>query len=219
ASMGIYVFNAAKLYEELERDSEVDTSTHDFGKDFIPHFVETADVRAHRLRDSAIYSRGQTEPYWRDVGTIEAYWSANIDMTSVTPALDLYDSQWPIWTYQLQLPPAKFVFDQDGRRGFAVDSIIGSGSIVSGSTIRSSVIGTEVRINSYCTIEGAVILPSVTISRGARLKRVVIDRACTIPEDLVVGEDPKADAARFCRTEGGVTLITQDMLDLLDARG
>lgn len=219
ASMGIYVFNAAKLYEELERDAQVTTSTHDFGKDFIPHLVDTAKVCAHRLRHSAIYSHGQTEPYWRDVGTIEAYWSANIDMTSVTPALDLYDSQWPIWTYQLQLPPAKFVFDQDGRRGFAVDSIIGGGSIVSGSTIRSSVIGTEVRINSYCTIEGAVILPSVTVGRGARLNRVVIDRACTIPEDLVVGEDPKADAERFCRTEGGVTLITQDMLDLLDPRG
>jgi glucose-1-phosphate adenylyltransferase len=215
ASMGIYVFTADLLYDELVRDSEITSSSHDFGKDFIPHLVKHANVRAHRLKDSAIYSEGQPNPYWRDVGTIDAYWSANIDLTAVTPELDLYDDKWPIWTYQLQLPPAKFVFDQEGRRGFAVDSIVGEGSIISGSTVKRSVIGTEVRVNSYGQLEGAVVLPRVDIARRARLSNVVIDRGARIPEGLVVGEDPKEDARRFHRTESGITLITQAMLDAL----
>jgi glucose-1-phosphate adenylyltransferase len=216
ASMGIYVFNAEKMYEELVRDSEVTSSSHDFGRDFIPHLVENANVMAHRLGESAIYSEGQPEPYWRDVGTIDAYWAANIDLTAVTPELDLYDDKWPIWTYQLQLPPAKFVFDEEGRRGQAHDSIVGEGSIVSGSRVRRSVIGTRVRVNSYCELEGAVVLPEVNIARRARLSKVVVDRGCQIPEGMVVGEDPELDAKRFHLTEGGVTLITQAMLDALD---
>jgi glucose-1-phosphate adenylyltransferase len=216
ASMGIYVFNAEKMYQELVRDSEITSSSHDFGKDFIPHLVEHADVMAHRLGQSAIYSEGQPDPYWRDVGTIDAYWSANIDLTAVTPELDLYDDKWPIWTYQLQLPPAKFVFDEEGRRGQAHDSIVGEGSIVSGSRVTRSVLGTQVRVNSYCELEGAVVLPQVNIARRARLSKVVIDRGCQIPEGLVVGDDPEADAKRFLRSEGGVTLITQAMLDALD---
>jgi len=215
ASMGIYVFTASRMYDELVRDAEVGSSTHDFGKDFIPHLVKNDFVKAHRLNDSAIYSEGQTEPYWRDVGTVDAYWTANIDLTEVTPELDLYDAKWPIWTYQLQLPPAKFVFDREDRRGFGVDSIVGGGSIVSGSLVRRSVIGTEVRVNSYSELDGAVVSPNVDIARHARLSKVVIDRGVQIPEGLVVGDDPEEDARRFHRTEGGVTLITQEMLDAL----
>jgi glucose-1-phosphate adenylyltransferase len=215
ASMGIYVFSADFMYEELDRDSSVATSTHDFGKDFLPYLVANANVRAHRLNDSAIYSEGQTEPYWRDVGTIDAYWAANIDLTAVTPALDLYDRRWPIWTYQNQLPPAKFVFDEDGRRGAAIDSIVAGGSIISGALVKRSVVGTEVRVNSYAELEGAVVLPSVRVARRARLKNVVIDRGCQIPEGLVVGDDPELDAKRFSRSPGGITLITEPMLDAL----
>jgi glucose-1-phosphate adenylyltransferase len=166
---------------------------------------------AYPFRDPAT---GQ-QPYWRDVGTIDAYWAANIDLTMVTPALDMYDRDWPIWTYQEQLPPAKFVFDDDERRGMAIDSIVSGGCIVSGSRVRRSVLFSSVRVHSYCTVEGAVILPRVTVGRGARLTNVVVDRGCEIPEGFVVGEDATLDAARFYRTDAGITLITRERLAAL----
>lgn len=215
ASMGIYVFNADFLYDILSADAGTDGSSHDFGKDIIPSLLGRARVCAHPLSRSAIYTEGQDEAYWRDVGTIDAYWEANIDLTTITPALDLYDSFWPIYTYQQQLPPAKFVFDQDDRRGMAVDSTVSGGCIVSGATVRNSLLFSQVRVNSYARLDGAVVLPRCNIGRSARLTNVVIDTGCDIPENFVVGEDPAADAARFERTEKGITLITRSMLDAL----
>jgi glucose-1-phosphate adenylyltransferase len=215
ASMGIYVFDARFLYDQLVRDASDPASSHDFGKDIIPFLVSRANVRAHPLADSAIITEGQKEAYWRDVGTIDAYWEANIDLTSVTPALDLYDTTWPIYTHQLQLPPAKFVFDDDERRGMAVDSLVSGGCIVSGGRVRRSLLFSEVRVNSHARLDQAVVLPECDIGRRARLTRVVVDRGCSVPEGLVVGEDPEADARRFSRTEAGITLITRDMLAAL----
>jgi glucose-1-phosphate adenylyltransferase len=188
ASMGIYVFNAKFLYEQLRRDAALVSSAHDFGKDIIPYLVPRADVYAHDFEDSCVRSDSLAQAYWRDVGTVDAYWEANIDMTRVTPQLDLYDRQWPIYTYQEQLPAAKFVFDDDGRRGHAVDSVVSHGCIVSGSRVCQSLLSSKVRVNSYCEVSGAVILPDVEIGRYARLKNVVVDRGCKIPQGLVVGE-------------------------------
>jgi glucose-1-phosphate adenylyltransferase len=218
ASMGIYVFSAEAMYDELRRDAGVADSTHDFGRDFIPYLVKNAKVMAHRLQDSAIYGEHEAEPYWRDVGTIDAYWSANMDLCAVTPDLDLYDLDWPVWTYQPQLPPAKFVFDQDGRRGMAVDSVVSDGCVVSGSRVRRSVLSSQARINSYARVDGAVILPHVVVGRHARLTNVVVDHACHVPEGLVAGEDAEEDARRFYRTDAGTTVITQQMLDALERR-
>lgn len=215
ASMGIYVFNTKFLFEQLKRDAVDTKSNHDFGKDLIPYAVENAKVMAHNFSNSCVLSSANAEPYWRDVGTIDSYWEANLDLTNVTPELDLYDPEWPIFTYQDQLPPAKFVFDQDTRRGHAVDSIIANGCIVSGSTVRKSLLFNSVRVHSFCTIEEAVILPDVIVNRNCTLKKVVIDRGCEIPEGLIVGEDPEEDAKRFYRTEKGVVLITSDMLKAL----
>ncbi len=216
ASMGIYVFNADFLYQQLDRDANDALSSHDFGKDIVPYLVPRTAVMSHRLQQSAIYSEDQDEAYWRDVGTIDAYWEANIDLTSVTPALDLYDKQWPIYTYQAQLPPAKFVFDEEGRRGMAVASLVSGGCVVSGAMVRRSMLFSEVRVNSYAELSEAVVLPGCEIGRKARLSRVVIDRGCRIPEGMVVGEDAEADARRFERTELGVTLITSKMLAALE---
>ncbi|MEE8271924.1 MAG: glucose-1-phosphate adenylyltransferase [Alphaproteobacteria bacterium] len=216
ASMGIYVFNADFLYQQLDRDANDALSSHDFGKDIVPYLVPRTAVMSHRLQQSAIYSEDQDEAYWRDVGTIDAYWEANIDLTSVTPALDLYDKQWPIYTYQAQLPPAKFVFDEEGRRGMAVASLVSGGCVVSGAMVRRSMLFSEVRVNSYAELSEAVVLPGCEIGRKARLSRVVIDRGCRIPEGMVVGEDAEADARRFERTEMGVTLITSKMLAALE---
>jgi glucose-1-phosphate adenylyltransferase len=215
ASMGIYVFNAAFLYDQLMRDAADPTSSRDFGKDLIPYLVPRATVLAHRFEDSCIANPSATEPYWRDVGTIDAYWEANLDLTGVTPSLNLYDEDWPIFTYQEQLPPAKFVFDDDSRRGAAMDSLVSAGCIVSGSMVRGSLLFNRVRVNSYSRLDRAVVLPGVSIGRHARLGKVVIDRGCRIPDGLVVGEDPENDARRFHRTSSGVTLITQEMLDRL----
>lgn len=215
ASMGIYVFNTKYLFNELKRDAEDKNSNHDFGKDLIPHAVKTAKVMAHNFSDSCVLSSPEAGPYWRDVGTIDAYWEANLDLTNVIPELDLYDPDWPIFTYQDQLPPAKFVFDQNTRRGHAVDSIVANGCIVSGSTVRKSLLFNSVRVHSYCEIEEAVLLPDVVVNRNCRLKKVVVDRGCEIPEGLVVGEDPVLDAKRFFRTEKGVVLINGDMLEAL----
>jgi glucose-1-phosphate adenylyltransferase len=212
ASMGIYVFNATFLFDQLERDAEDPASSHDFGKDIIPSLVGKAKVFAHRFQRSCIYSDPTAEPYWRDVGTVDAYWEANIDLTRVKPALDLYDTNWPIFTYQEQLPPAKFVHDEKDRRGQAINSLVSGGCIVSGATVKDSLLFSKVRVNSYARIDESVILPEVNIGRYVKLRKVVIDRGCDIPPNLVVGEDPAEDSRRFYRSEGGVTLITKEML-------
>ena len=215
ASMGIYVFNANFLFEQLKRDAADPHSSRDFGKDLIPYLVPRAKVMAHQFADSCVANHTGGDPYWRDVGTVDAYWEANLDLTSVTPSLNMYDRTWPIFTYQEQLPPAKFVFDRADRRGMAVDSLVSGGCIVSGSLVRRSLLFSQVRVNSYCTLEQAVVLPECTIGRHSRLTKVVIDRGCQIPDGLVVGEDPEEDERRFQRTENGVTLICQDDLDRL----
>ncbi len=212
ASMGIYIFNAKYLYQLLEDDIQNPGSSHDFGKDVIPRVVQEGRAIAHPFSFSCVSSTPEAEPYWRDVGTIDAFWEANLDLASVTPELDIYDTNWPIWTSQRQLPPAKFVQDADGKHGQAINTMVSGGCIVSGSAVSNSVLFSSVRIHSYCTIDQAVILPDVTIGRGCRLSRVVVDRRCNLPEGLVVGEDPVADAARFERTENGVVLITREML-------
>ena len=213
ASMGVYIFNAQFLYEHLERDARDPASSRDFGKDLIPYLVPRAKVMAHSFADSCVYNRApESEPYWRDVGTVDAYWEANLDLCQVSPSLDLYDRNWPIFTYQEQLPPAKFVFDDDNRRGMAVDSMVSAGCIISGSVVRRSLLFNKVRVHSYSELSEAVVLPEVEIGRNARLSRVVIDRGCKIPENLVVGENAEEDARRFYRSENGVTLITRDML-------
>ena len=213
ASMGIYVFETKFLFEELKRDAADPKSNRDFGKDLIPYIVEHGKAVAHRFTKSCVRSTTQTEAYWRDVGTVDAYWQANIDLTDVVPALDLYERTWPIWTYAELNAPAKFVHDVEGRRGFAVTSLVSGGCIVSGSTLRRSLLFSGVRVNSFSTIEDAVILPYVEVGRNVRLKKVVVDRGVHIPEGLVVGEDPEEDAKRFRRTESGVCLITQFMIN------
>jgi glucose-1-phosphate adenylyltransferase len=214
ASMGIYVFNARYLYKELERDINDANSKHDFGRDIIPRAVREGKAAAHPFDLSAVGTRIGEEPYWRDVGTIDAYWDANIDLTATDPLLNLYDTRWPIWTYQAQLPPAKFVHNTDDRRGMAVESMVSGGCIVSGHVVRS-VLFSSVRVHSHAQVSWAVLLPGVQVGRRARLTRVVIDRGCFIPDDMVIGEDPVADAARFHRSDNGITLVTREMLDRL----
>jgi glucose-1-phosphate adenylyltransferase len=211
ASMGIYIFNAKYLYRELERDMADPNSSHDFGKDIIPKMVRAGVAVAHPFDLSCVGTKPGVGPYWRDVGTIDAYWDANIDLTATDPLLNLYDTNWPIWTYQPQLPPAKFVHNQDDRRGLAIESMVSGGCIVSGSVFRSVLFST-VRVHSYATVSWAVLLPGVEVGRRARLTRVVVDRDCTIPDDMVIGEDAAADAERFYRSESGITLVTRDML-------
>ncbi|MEO8300404.1 MAG: glucose-1-phosphate adenylyltransferase [Rhizomicrobium sp.] len=215
ASMGVYVFQTRFLVEQLRRDAATPGSSRDFGKDIIPWLVKNAKAVAHRFSRSCIRSSNENEAYWRDVGTVDAYWEANIDLTDVVPQLDLYDRSWPLWTYAEILPPAKFVHDIDGRRGSAVSSLVAGDCIVSGSQVHRSLLFSGVRANSFSTLEEAVVLPYCQIGRGARLRRVVLDRGVDIPAGLVVGEDPEQDAARFRRTENGICLITQAMLDQL----
>ena len=215
ASMGIYVFDTGFLFDQLRRDAAEAASSHDFGKDIIPYIVRHGKAVAHRFSQSCIRSSPQAEAYWRDVGTVDAYWQANIDLTDVIPALDLYEHSWPIWSYAEITPPAKFVHDDEVRRGQAVSSLVSGGCIVSGASLRRSLLFTGVRAHSYARIENAVILPYAEIGRGARLRNVVIDRGVRIPPGLVVGEDPARDAQRFRRTASGVSLITQSMLDRL----
>jgi len=216
ASMGIYIFNAELLYDLLEQDSSLIGSDHDFGKNVIPGLVGKAKLVAHRFQDSCVMGAGVTEAYWRDVGTIDAYWEANVDLCRVTPALNLYDSNWPIWTAPVQNPPAKFVFDKEDRRGQAIDSMVSGGCVISGSTVRRSLLSTNVRVNSFATIEDTVVLPDVRLGRRSRIRHAVIDSGCEIPPGLVVGEDPDLDAQRFHRTERGITLVTKAMLDRLN---
>jgi glucose-1-phosphate adenylyltransferase len=215
ASMGIYVFSMRFLAEELVRDANDPHSSRDFGKDIIPHIVRNGKAVAHRFAKSCVRSAQEHESYWRDVGTVDAYWEANIDLTDIVPQLDLYDQDWPIWTFAEITPPAKFVHDLEGRRGSAVSSLVSGGCVVSGASLKRSLLFTGVRANSYSAIENAVILPYVDIGRSARLKNVVIDRGVKIPEGLVVGEDPELDAERFRRTDRGICLITQSMIDRL----
>jgi glucose-1-phosphate adenylyltransferase len=212
ASMGIYVFNAAFLYQQLIRDHQTQDSSHDFGKDLIPYLVPRYRVFAHRFQNSCVNMASDTVPYWRDVGTIDAYWEANVDLVSVTPQLNLYDADWPIWTHQEQLPPAKFVFDDDDRRGQALDSSVSGGCIISGATVRRSLLFSNVKVNSFSSVEDSVILPDVVVGRHARLRRVVVEKKCVIPEGLVVGYDPDEDRKRFYVTDRGITLITPEML-------
>ncbi|HSS13110.1 MAG TPA: sugar phosphate nucleotidyltransferase, partial [Rhizomicrobium sp.] len=200
---------------QLRRDAAEPGSSRDFGKDIIPYIVEHGKAIAHRFTKSCVRSTAENEAYWRDVGTVDAYWEANIDLTDVVPQLDLYDRSWPLWTYAEILPPAKFVHDIDGRRGSAVSSLVAGDCIVSGAHVHRRLLFSGVRANSYSSLEEAVVLPYCQIGRGARLKRAVLDRGVIIPAGLVVGEDPEQDAARFRRTENGVCLITQAMLDRL----
>ena len=218
ASMGIYVFDWAFLRDLLIRDAEDDGSSHDFGNDLIPAIVKNGKAMAHQFADSCVKSGLEEEPYWRDVGTIDAFWQANIDLTDFIPKLDLYDSSWPIWTYAEIVPPAKFIHDEDGRRGSAVSSLVSGDCIVSGSEVRNSLLFTGVRAHSWSTLDHAVLLPYVTVNRKARLKNCVIDRGVIIPDGLVVGEDAAEDARWFRRTEAGIVLITQDMLDMRAAK-
>ena len=216
ASMGIYVFSADYLYRLLEEDAADPESDHDFGKNLIPKAVSEGQALAHPFSMSAIANPPYSRAYWRDVGTVDAYWAANLDLASTTPELNMYDSDWPIWTYQEQLPPAKFVHDEDGRRGEAINSLVSGGCIVSGSAVRNSVLFSNVLVRSYSEINEAVVLPDVQIGRGCRLSKVVMDRRCKIPEGLVIGEDPVEDARCFHRTENGVVLVTRRMLAALD---
>jgi glucose-1-phosphate adenylyltransferase len=211
ASMGIYIFNAPELYRELERDMEDPDSSHDFGKDIIPKMVKAGQANAHPFELSCVGGRPGLPPYWRDVGTIDAYWDANIDLTATEPLLNLYDTQWPIWTYQPQLPPAKFVHNQEDRRGMAIESLVSGGCIVSGSVFRS-VLFSLVRVHSHSNVNWSVLLPGVQVGRHARVTRAVVDRDCLIPDHMVIGEDAALDAQRFFRTESGITLVTREML-------
>ncbi|MET0092573.1 MAG: glucose-1-phosphate adenylyltransferase [Sedimenticola sp.] len=208
ASMGIYVFNTGFLFEQLIKDADTPNSSHDFGKDIIPDVIEKYRVMAYAFQDP----KSGKQAYWRDVGTVDAFWAANLELIGVTPELNLYDESWPIWTYQEQLPPAKFIFDDDDRRGMAVDSMVSGGCIISGAVVRNSLLFSNVRINSFSEVNDSVILPGVEIGRNCRITKAVIDRGCEIPEGTVIGEDPEADAKRFHLSEGGVVLVTPEML-------
>jgi glucose-1-phosphate adenylyltransferase len=219
ASMGIYVFNAAFLYEQLTRDSHDPGSSHDFGKDVIPHILERGyRVVAHSFSDSCV-NMTEGRPYWRDVGTLDAYWEANMELTKVVPDLNLYDKKWPIWTYQEQLPPAKFVFDDDGRRGTAIDSLVSGGCVISGATLRRSLLFSSVHVHSYALVEDSVVLPSVDIGRNVVLKRAVVEKNCRLPPGLKVGVDPAQDRKRFDVSSKGITLVVPEMLEALNEDG
>ena len=211
ASMGIYAFNARFLYEQLLRDADDPRSSHDFGKDVIPHLIGRGyRVMAHRFQDSCVGHGGV--PYWRDVGTIDAYWQANMELTKVIPDLDLYDQEWPIWTHQEQYPPAKFVFDDDGRRGVAIDSLVSGGCIISGATVRRSLLFSNVRVHTRARVEDSVVLSGVDVGRNVTLKRTVVEKYCVLPDGLSAGVDPEEDRKRFHVTASGVTLILPEML-------
>jgi glucose-1-phosphate adenylyltransferase len=208
ASMGIYIFNTEFLYEQLIRDADATYSTHDFGHDIIPQIIRKYRVYCYPFRKSP----GSNSAFWRDVGTVDAFWEANMELIGVQPELNLYDEKWPIWTYQEQLPPAKFIFDNDERRGMALDSMVSGGCLISGATVRHSLLFSNVRVNSYAVLEHVVALPNVVIGRNSRISKAVIDKGCIIPDDTVIGEDPAADAARFYVSPGGVVLVTPEMM-------
>jgi len=208
ASMGIYVFNTQFLYDQLIADADLLHSTRDFGKDIIPSIIEHQRVFTYLFHDE---HKGQ-KSYWRDVGTVDAFWEANMDLVSVTPELNLYDKEWPIWTYQEQLPPAKFIFNDDDRRGMAVDSMVSGGCLISGARIDRSLLFSNVRIHSYTTLEQTVVLPNCDIGEHCHITKAVIDKGCVIPAHTNIGQDPVEDAKRFHLSEGGVVLVTPEML-------
>lgn len=208
ASMGIYVFNTSFLYEQLIKDADMPGSSHDFGKDIIPNAIQKYRVMAYPFRDV----QSGRQAYWRDVGTVDAFWEANLELIGVTPELNLYDEDWPIWTYQEQLPPAKFVFNDDGRRGMAVDSMVSGGCVVSGALVQHSLLFSNVKVHSYARVVDSVVLPNVDIGRHCRITKAVIDKGCQIPPGTVIGENPEQDARRFYVTQGGVVLVTAEML-------
>lgn len=217
ASMGIYVFEAEYLYELLEKDAENPDSSNDFGHDIIPEIVKQGGAYAHPFGRSCVMSGLEDKPYWRDVGTIDAYWQANIDLTDFKPELDIFATNWPIWTYSELVPPAKFIHNEEGRRGQAVSSMVAGGCIISGSSLYRCLLFTGVRTHSFAELEGVVALPYAEVGRNAKLRNVVLDRKVKIPEGMVVGEDPELDAKRFRRSENGICLITQKMIDALEA--
>ena len=214
-SMGVYAFETKFLIEQLRSDAADPGSSHDLGKDVIPHLVDSGKAVAHFFSESCVGSHDEADPYWRDVGTVDAYWEANIDLTDAVPHLDLFDRNWPIWTYGEIAPPAKFVHDADGRRGMAVSSLLADGCIVSGASISRSLLFTGARVNSYSTVRESVVLPDARIGRHVRLSRAIVCGEAAIPDGLVVGEDPILDERRFRRTANGVILVTQRMLDRL----
>ena len=208
ASMGIYVFNTEFLYNMLIQDNDDVASTHDFGKDVIPNVIRSHKVIAYPFRDE---DTGK-QAYWRDVGTVDAFWETNLELIGITPELNLYDAEWPIWTYQEQLPPAKFVFDDDDRRGMAVDSMVSGGCIISGALVHHSLLFSNVKVHTRATLQDAVVLPNVDIGENCHIRRAVIDKGCRVPHDTVIGMDPKSDAERFYVSDGGVVLVTPEML-------
>ncbi|VAX11028.1 Glucose-1-phosphate adenylyltransferase [hydrothermal vent metagenome] len=208
ASMGIYVFNKSFLFEQLIKDAATEHSSHDFGKDIIPNVIKSYRVISHLFREEETGKQA----YWRDVGTVDAFWKTNQELIGVTPELNLYDSKWPIWTYQEQLPPAKFIFDDDGRRGMAVDSMVAGGCIISGALIRHSLVFSNVKVNSFAEVEDSLLLPNVVVERNCCIKKAVIDDGCVVPEGTVIGADPEEDAKRFHVTQEGVVLVSPDML-------
>lgn len=218
-SMGIYIFHAEYLYRLLEEEMDKESTDHDFGKNIIPRVVAEGGAIAHPLNLSSVPYTTRGNPYWRDVGTVDAFWAANLDLASDLPELNLYDRDWPIWTYQEQLPPAKFVPDETGRNGETANVLISGGCIVVGSDIRKAVLFSNVKIQSCCKISEAVIMPDTQIGRGCRLSRVVIDRGCVLPDGFVIGEDAELDARRFNRTDNGVVLVTREMLAKLQSQG
>jgi len=207
ASMGIYIFSIDYLIGILERDAQSATSSHDFGKDILPSIYQD-----HRVFTCQLDVESSDYGYWRDVGTVHAYWQANLELIGVTPPLNLYDPDWPIRSFQLQLPPAKFVFDDDDRRGMAVDSMISAGCIVSGSKITHSLLSNNVRVHSYSEINDSVLLPNVVVGRHCRISNAVIDSDCRIPEHTIIGEDPEADKKHFHVTPEGIVLVCPEML-------
>lgn len=216
ASMGIYIFNTKFLSENLNLDAHDDDSSHDFGKDLIPLFIGRCKIKAHHFSKSVVANSSYPDkPYWRDVGTLTAYWEANMDLTRLVPELDLYDEEWPIRTAQYQRPAAKFNYNYEERIGTALNSVVSAGCIVSGSTVEQSILFNNVRVNSYSQVNKSVILPRCDIGRHCRLNKVVVDSDCHIPEGTVIGEDPVADAARFYRNSDGITLVTQGMIEAL----
>ncbi len=215
ASMGIYIFNTQYLCDLLEIDARNENSTHDFGHDLIPFITAKGEAYAHPFNLSCVTSNPEHEPYWRDVGTLEAFWAANLDIAAVMPKLDIYDRSWPIHSHMESLPPTKFVQDIEGGISVIRNSLVCGGVIVSGSNINDSVLFSRTRIHSFCDLQKAVLLPDVNVGRFCRLSNCVIDRACIIPEGMVIGENAIEDNKRFYRSEEGIVLVTRDMLKKL----
>ncbi|MBN4080024.1 glucose-1-phosphate adenylyltransferase, partial [Beggiatoa alba] len=207
-SMGIYIFNKDFLIEHLIKDAEIETSSHDFGKDVIPSLIENHQAFAYPFRDLNTHHRG----YWRDVGTVDAFWHANMELIGVIPELNLYDDNWPIWTYQEQVPPAKFVFNDTNRRGEAIDSMVSGGCIVSGATVKNSLLFSRVTVESYSKIDKSVILPNVSIGEDCVLQHAIIDKDCVIPSGMKIGVNKEEDKKQFYVTDDGITLVVPEML-------